>query len=94
MGAVVVFPDGRQVGGEGSVTSGLGSEGTPVFGVAVAPQGAAPASSIEVYDWARHAWRPLVAGALGPDQTGPGVVRVRVQNGVAGQVPVGLSDLA
>jgi hypothetical protein len=79
-GAVDVF--------EFDVPSGLAGR------VAVAPQGTAPGSSIDVYDWARHAWRPLAAGGLGPDQTGPGVVRVRVRNGVAGQVPVGLSDVA
>jgi hypothetical protein len=78
-GAVEVF--------EFDVPSGLAGR------VAVARQGPSPGASIDVYDWTRHAWQPLSAGALSPDQVGPGVVRVRVQNGVPGQVPVGLSDV-
>jgi len=38
--AVVFFSDGRQVGGEGSVTAGLTASGVPVFAVAVAPENA------------------------------------------------------
>ena len=38
--AVVFFSDGRQVGGEGAVTAGLGAAGVPVFAVAASSPGA------------------------------------------------------
>ena len=40
LAAVVVLSDGRQVGGDGAVTSALAASGTPVYAVSVAPAGA------------------------------------------------------
>jgi len=71
---------------------------------AAPPQALASApSSVEVYDWTRRTWRPVsglsalgragTTAPLAPGETGQGVVRVRVRDGVAGQVPVSLSDV-